>query len=176
MCRLLFMFARVQNEIMENMNEIIEKISNSSKILIGIGENAGLEHDDYLAIATIVKDKDYFILSLAENADIEEFEFNKDRISLPLVDDNPERWEKYLKFLQDTINKDLAVIELEVGFKYPDVIRFPFEKTVFYNQKSCLIRVNSKFSQLTPEISERGYSIKKTPGEFLKLFRRVKFL
>ena len=39
------------------------------------------------------------------------------------------------------------------------VIRWPFEKTVFFNRKSYLYRVNGTFSQISEEIKERAEGI-----------------
>lgn len=78
------------------------------------------------------------------------------------------RWQKYTKWLQYTLNRKLCILELGVGFEYPQVIRFPFEKTAFYNQKATLVRVNSRFPQLTKEISQRGISVAQNPVRFLE--------
>ncbi len=78
-----------------------------------------------------------------------------------------ELWNRYKKWLQGTVNRKLCVLELGVGMKYPSVIRWPFEKIVFFNQKSSFFRVHSKLYQLTEEISERGYKIKEKPIDFL---------
>lgn len=77
------------------------------------------------------------------------------------------QWTHYTKWLSCTLNRKLCVLELGVGFRFPQVIRFPFEKAAAYNQKACLIRVNSKLPQLPEELSERGVSIRKTPVQFL---------
>lgn len=76
-------------------------------------------------------------------------------------------WEKYTKWMQGTLNRKLCIIELGVGMKYPSVIRWPFEKTAFLNQKACLFRVHSKLFYLTEELKGKGYSIAKKPVEFL---------
>ena len=39
----------------------------------------------------------------------------------------------------ETVNRPLLVLELGEGFKTPTVIRWPFEKTVRFNKKSCFI-------------------------------------
>lgn len=75
------------------------------------------------------------------------------------------QWEKYKKWLTCTLNRKLVILELGVGFQFPQVVRWPFEKTAFYNQKSTLVRVNSKFPQLTAELSQRGVSIPESPVE-----------
>ncbi|MDO4322529.1 MAG: hypothetical protein Q4C61_08365 [Lachnospiraceae bacterium] len=77
------------------------------------------------------------------------------------------QWEKYTKWLQCTLNRRLCILELGVGFQYPQVIRFPFEKTAFFNQKAVLIRVNSKFPQLAQELAGKGISIRENPIHFL---------
>lgn len=65
-------------------------------------------------------------------------------------------WKKYQLWLSCTLNRDLAVLELGEGFKTPTVIRWPFEKTVFFNRKSWMFRVNREFYQVTAEIGERS--------------------
>lgn len=78
-----------------------------------------------------------------------------------------EQWNDYRKWLQGTVNRKLCVLELGVGMKYPEVIRWPFEKIVFFNQKSSMFRIHSKLYQLTEEIKDRGYKIKEKPTDFL---------
>lgn len=76
-------------------------------------------------------------------------------------------WEKYTKWLQGTLNRKLCILELGVGMKYPSVIRWPFEKMAFFNQKATMFRVHSKLYQLTEEIKEKGYAVAQNPLEFL---------
>lgn len=78
-----------------------------------------------------------------------------------------EAWNNYRRWLQGTVNRKLCVLELGVGMKYPSVIRWPFEKMIFFNQKSTLFRVHSKLYQLTEEIKDRGYKIEEKPIDFL---------
>lgn len=78
------------------------------------------------------------------------------------------QWGKYTKWLQCTLNRRLCILELGVGFKYPQVVRFPFEKTAFFNQKATLIRINSKFPQMAGELAERGISVRENPVVFLR--------
>lgn len=68
------------------------------------------------------------------------------------------QWETYMKWLQGTVNKKLTVLELGVGMQFPSVIRWPFEKTVLYNQKSTFFRIHKTLPMLSAEIAERGYS------------------
>lgn len=76
-------------------------------------------------------------------------------------------WEKYKKWLQCTLNRRLCILELGVGFQYPQVIRWPFEKIAMYNQKAHLIRVSAKFPQLAEKLSQKGVSVPEHPVQFL---------
>lgn len=68
-------------------------------------------------------------------------------------------WQTYKKWLQGTVNKNLCILELGVGMNYPSVIRWPFEKIAFYNQKAELFRVHSRLYQISEEIKDRGYGL-----------------
>lgn len=80
-----------------------------------------------------------------------------------------DRWQMYMKWLQGTLNKKLCVIEAGVGMKLPSVIRWPFEKTVFYNQKANIFRIHKKFYQINEEVAERAYSCK---GHSVQMFKK----
>jgi NAD-dependent SIR2 family protein deacetylase len=77
------------------------------------------------------------------------------------------QWEKYTKWLQCTLNHRLCILELGVGFRYPQVVRFPFERTAFFNKKATLIRISSKFPQLSEELAQKGISVRQNPVDFL---------
>ena len=66
-----------------------------------------------------------------------------------------------------TLNRDNLILELGVGFKDPGVIRFPFEKTVYFNQKAFLCRVNKRFPQIAGEIKERAAGIGENSVEWI---------
>lgn len=70
-----------------------------------------------------------------------------------------EQWKLYTKWLQGTLNRRLFVLELGVGMGFPSVVRWPFEKVVFFNQKAFLCRVNEKLYQLTEELAGKGCGI-----------------
>lgn len=76
-------------------------------------------------------------------------------------------WHEYTKWLQGTVNKKLCVLELGVGMEYPTVIRFPFEKIMFYNQKAYMYRIHPALYQIGEEIRDRGLGIKENPVDFL---------
>ena len=78
-----------------------------------------------------------------------------------------EQWQLYTKWLQGTLNKNICIIELGAGLQFPQIIRFPFEKIAFYNQKAKFFRIHSKLYQMTEELKEKGISIKERPVDFL---------
>lgn len=78
-----------------------------------------------------------------------------------------QQWERYTKWLQGTVNKKICVIELGVGMELPTVIRWPFEKIIYYNQKSFLYRIHPSLYQLGEKIGGRGNGIKENPVSFL---------
>lgn len=76
-------------------------------------------------------------------------------------------WAIYMKWLQGTLNRKLCALELGVGLTYPSVIRWPFEKTVYFNKKAVLIRIHEHLYQLTEELKDRGYYMRGNAVEFL---------
>lgn len=80
------------------------------------------------------------------------------------------QWNAYTKWLQGTVNKKLCVLELGAGMVYPGIIRFPFEKVVYYNKKAFLYRVHPQLYQLGEEIGGRGEGIAQNPVDFLGTF------
>lgn len=68
------------------------------------------------------------------------------------------RWAAYTKWQAGTLNRSLLLLELGVGFDSPTVIRWPFEKIAYVNQKACLVRVHETLFQLPREVGERAVS------------------
>ena len=50
---------------------------------------------------------------------------------------------------------------------YPSIIRWPFEKIAFYNQKAHFIRVNEKLYHMSEEIKDKGISVSKNAVQWL---------
>lgn len=84
-----------------------------------------------------------------------------------------DQWNAYTKWLQGTVNKRLCVLELGVGMEYPTVIRFPFERILFYNQKACMYRIHPALYQLGEAVGSRGFSVKEDPVDFLCSMERA---
>lgn len=76
-------------------------------------------------------------------------------------------WSRYTKWLQGTLNKKLCILELGVDLTYPSVIRFPFEKIAFYNNKAHFVRVNQTLYHMSAEIKEKGISVQENAVTWL---------
>lgn len=69
------------------------------------------------------------------------------------------QWEKYTGWLQRTLNRKLCILELGVGMNLPGIIRWPFEKVAFYNEKASFFRINKQLYHMTKELENKGVSI-----------------
>jgi len=166
-------------------NEVKDKIKTSDMVLIGIGEE--FEHDcndaekiikikeSYEVLASLLEKKNYFIMTSCTDSLIYEAGLDINRIVAPRNDnseyqseeDYMSRWNNYTKWLGGTLNHSICILELGVLFNYPNIIRWPFEKIAFFNQKSSFIRVNNKLPQLSEDIADKGLSIQENAIEFL---------
>lgn len=77
------------------------------------------------------------------------------------------QWEKYTGWLQRTLNKKLCVIELGVEMNLPNIIRWPFEKTAYYNEKASFFRINERLYHMNKELENKGISVIKNAVDFL---------
>ena len=209
---------------MENVKtEVMEKIKEAQKVLIGIGKEWALRDDEkdirfchltdpsqadleaaYEALYDLIKEKDYYIVTTLTDGAVYEMPFDKNRIVAPCgnihwrqcskactkdiweeseVPDDVcphckapltgntikaetyieegylPRWKDYMKWQTGTINRSLVILELGEGFATPTVMRWPFEKIIYFNRKSRLYRINESFYQLPNEAEERGVSV-----------------
>lgn len=76
-------------------------------------------------------------------------------------------WSIYTKWLQGSLNKKLCILELGVNLDFPSIIRWPFEKVAFYNQKATFFRVNEKLYHMSEELKDKGISIAKNAIDWL---------
>lgn len=77
------------------------------------------------------------------------------------------QWQSYKEWLQGTLNKNLCILELGVGMRWPSVVRWPFEKIGFFNQKADFIRINEKLYQMTEELAKKGIGIAQNAVDWL---------
>ncbi len=79
-----------------------------------------------------------------------------------------EAWKLYTKWLQGTLNRKLLILELGVGMDFPTVMRWPFEKAAFFNQKAYFCRVHENLYQLTEELAGKGCGISQNAIDWLE--------
>ncbi len=163
----------------ECCEKIKKQVEEAEFILIGIGKEFRSEGNErqtllqaYNQLEKLVKGKPYFVVTENEDEVIFESDLLDFFIAAPFagkegLQDGEKQWDSYLNWLAATLNHRLCILELGVGFEAPQVIRWPFEKTVVFNQKAVLIRVNGKFPQLSKETAERGISVKENAVAFL---------
>lgn len=77
------------------------------------------------------------------------------------------QWQTYTKWLQGTLNKSIVILELGVGMMFPSVIRWPFEKVAFFQNKAHLYRINEKLYQLSEDLKGKGTAIPKNSIDWL---------
>ena len=103
--------------------------------------------------------------------DGEELVFNQKCIKFAEVKYNEsaylDQWQKYMKCLSASMNRELLILELGVSLDYPTVIRWPFEKVAFISNKAYMIRVNQKLYQITPEIKEKAVSVPENSIDYI---------
>lgn len=78
------------------------------------------------------------------------------------------QWERYTRWLAGTLNRDTVILELGAGFANPGVIRFPFEKTAYLNQKAFFCRVHRRFPHMIEELAGRGIGILQDSVEWME--------
>ena len=167
----------------QNIQDTIKQaVDQAEFVLVGIGEEfqaaegEGQEEKNsrilsaYNHLADLIREKTYFVVT--ENRDdlIFSSRLLDFFIASPLGDterknSSEEQWNSYLNWLGATLNHRLCILELGVGFFAPQVIRWPFEKTVMFHLKSTLIRINDRFPQLPEQIAGRGISVRENALE-----------
>lgn len=76
-------------------------------------------------------------------------------------------WEAYQRWIQKAMNKKIVILELGEGFQTPTVMRWPFEKLVFFQEKAVLCCVHESLSMVSEEIGSRAYSVAENSVDFV---------
>ena len=163
---------------MERISDYIDQINDAEMVLIGIGEEFEQCEDRetilgaYNKLHDYIGKKNYYIVSMCKDSLIYESNNQKSNISTPLCDgiegiDLNEKWDLYLNWLTCTLNRKLLIIELGVSMNMPQVIRWPFEKTIMINNKASMIRVNNNIPNIPAEIKNKAVGIKESAIDFI---------
>ena len=74
----------------------------------------------------------------------------------------------FLNFLNHSLGKRVVFLEIGSGFRLQNIIRRPCEDFTRKNERACLIRINSKFPQITDErLLEHALSFGENEAEVL---------
>ncbi len=130
------------------------------------------------SVTELTKTEKAHLYNCIERGALEEINLGKDEHGVEYVlnnvytevyDENGylPQWQIYRKWLQGTMNRRVCVLELGVGMTYPSVIRFPFEKVAYFNEKAVFVRVNKNLYFLTEELKEKGVSISQNAVDWL---------
>lgn len=66
--------------------------------------------------------------------------------------------DRYDKFIAEAAGKRTVFLEAGVGYNTPTIIRFPFERMVYRNDRASLIRINRDYPEPIDENRERTIS------------------
>lgn len=77
------------------------------------------------------------------------------------------QWQKHKLWITGTLNRKLLVLELGCSMKFPQIIRFPFEKITSINEKAHMIRVHNTLPMISAEISSRAEAVKMSSVEWI---------
>ncbi len=89
----------------------------------------------------------------------------------------------YQRWLRETLDKKLVVMEIGVGFNTPGVIRWPFERLVNIHGDVSFIRINGDYRdfantarpEIPNEIKAKSISVNADAGEVIEsVYRRLK--
>lgn len=168
---------------MNNISDLKNIIDSAALVLVGIGEEFKINSNEedllkaYNNLSSVLGDKNYFVVTVCEDDLIFKSTLDKTKITAPFCEgsegdriegeEKDPQWEKYMMWLSCTLNKELLIIELGASIINPQIIRWPFEKTVELNNKAKFIRINKQMPNVPTEISEKSTSIKMKAVDFL---------
>ena len=163
-----------QNEI--SAQSVRARIQESHQVLVGLGlEWQNAPRECYDRLAAMLEGKNYYIITTVTSMTYQESALRQDRIAAPFSgegkrpeEDYQQEWERYTLWLTGMRGKSLLLLELGVYFDHPDVIRFPFERFCEIGQRTCLIRMNELFPQLTERLQDRAFRVKINSAEWIR--------
>lgn len=74
----------------------------------------------------------------------------------------------YDEFLNKIQNKNVVLLEIEVGFNTPGIIRFPFEQMTANNLRTTLIRINKDYPNPMLEIENKTISFDEDTNKIIE--------
>lgn len=78
-----------------------------------------------------------------------------------------DNWQKYMQFLQKSVNTNVCVIELGASTRFAGIIRNAFEKTAIYNKKAKMFRINESNTDILTELEDKCYVLKTNSVDYI---------
>ncbi|WP_243095027.1 hypothetical protein [Lachnotalea sp. AF33-28] len=148
--------------------ELTELLKEKEKILVGIGREWKNRTEGCAALLKLLEGKDFFIITSNDDGTVISSGLDREKITWPNAESGEyENWESYMNWIQGTLNRELLVLELGENYSNPALMRWPFEKTVYINQKAVLVRVNAKYAQIPEEIHGKAFSVPENSVDFI---------
>ncbi len=160
-----------------DLEECREKLRNTKKVLVAIGpELEEITEEEkqqtYQTLNSLLQGKDYYIASLCTDGAARLYLGDTAKLACMLkgeeLDMNSDEVKEYNKFIMFLMGKECVILELGVGFYYPEAVRFPFEKITQYNNKAYFVRVNDSIPQIPEDIVERACSVYENAVDFIR--------
>ena len=169
-----------------------------STIMSGIVENSVLKQDRMVNICGSISENSYeefqnkkemienyihtcikgentweSLKKFMEEKQVQDFEYNTLYSEKFTEEIHKEDWNRYLKWLQGTLNKKVVILELGVGLRYLNVLRLRCEKICEMNQKAYYIRVHKSFYQTPSQIGEKCLSVCASSIDFMDKYDKI---
>ncbi len=164
--------------MMSEINELElarQILADGEMFLVGIGsglekkkENADEIDAVYATLSSWLKGKNYFVLTGNTDGKLLDGTFYPRLVCAPNLPDQEKNWNGYMNWLTGTLGHRLVILELEEGFLQPQLMRWPFERTVMINQKASLIRACRSFPQVPAELKNQAVSLAMDAGRFVQ--------
>lgn len=160
--------------------QIKQELEKAQFVVVGIGRELAvkegspeeLQHlrNAYAGLKKLLAHKVYFVLTQNEDTLLFESGIPSFLAAAPYAPEpynSEEQWKAYMNFLSGTLGHETCLLELGAGFDAMQLIRWPFEKTVEYNQKAHLVRVHRSLYMLPEGMEGRGTAVAMDAAELL---------
>ena len=74
----------------------------------------------------------------------------------------------YQAFLDKSKGKKIVLIEIGVGYNTPAIIKYPFERMVYHNKNTHLIRINKDYAICSEEIKNKTILFEEDANQVIK--------
>ena len=84
-----------------------------------------------------------------------------------------EQRQRYIDWLNASLDGPLLVLEIGSGFNTPSVIRWPMEQITDWHEEAYLVRVNADYPQVPVELADRATSLQARGSDVIRMLADV---